>query len=152
MVVARGGDAPPDVTQVTLTRPLENALATVLGRRAHPLAHHPRRGRAVAAVRARHRHVARAAAGRVARRRGARRRCRATTEVVVERLTTTSFPVVTFNLTGAVDPRRLRELGELVLRPALSRVRGVGRVEVLGGDVREVEVILDPGARPRRCA
>ena len=69
----------------------------------------------------------------------------------VERLTTTSFPVVTFNVTGKVDPRRLRDLGELVLRPAISRVRGVGRVEVLGGDVREVEVILDPGAHARRC-
>ena len=31
MVVARGGDAPPDVTQMALSRPLENALATVLG-------------------------------------------------------------------------------------------------------------------------
>ncbi len=31
-----------------------------------------------------------------------------------------------------------------MLRPALSRVRGVGRIEVLGGDVREVEVVLDP--------
>src|SRR5205823_770443 len=40
---------------------------------------------------------------------------------------------------------RLREIGEFVLKPALSRVRGVGRVEVLGGDVREIEIIADPG-------
>jgi hypothetical protein len=65
-------------------------------------------------------------------------------DVVTERLTTTSFPVVTFNLAGPVDSRRLRDLGELVLRPAISRVPGVGRVEVLGGDVREMEVIVDP--------
>src|SRR3954467_9702953 len=31
VVVARSGDGPPDVTQVALTRPLESALATVLG-------------------------------------------------------------------------------------------------------------------------
>jgi len=31
VVVARGGDAPPDVTQVSIGRPLETALATVLG-------------------------------------------------------------------------------------------------------------------------
>src|SRR5262252_5017995 len=31
VVVARGGDAPPAVTQVTLARPLETVLATVLG-------------------------------------------------------------------------------------------------------------------------
>ena len=72
------------------------------------------------------------------------RRCRPAPRWSSSGLTTTSFPVVTFNLTGGVDPRRLRDLGELVLRPAISRVRGVGRVEVLGGDVRELEVILDP--------
>ena len=65
-------------------------------------------------------------------------------EVVVERLTTTSFPVVTFNVSGPVDSRRLRDLAELVVRPAISRVAGVGRVEVLGGDVREMEIVLDP--------
>src|SRR5262249_16466244 len=31
VVVARGGDAPPELTQISLTRPLENTLATVLG-------------------------------------------------------------------------------------------------------------------------
>src|SRR5262249_54858667 len=66
------------------------------------------------------------------------------TEVSVERLTTSSFPVITFNLSGALDPRLLREQAEYVLKPALSRVRGVGRVDILGGDVREYEVILDP--------
>ncbi len=48
-------------------------------------------------------------------------------------------------------PRRLRDLAELVVRPAISRVPGVGRVEVLGGDVREMEIILDP-ARDGRAA
>ena len=31
VVVARGGDAPPELTQIALARPLENTLATVLG-------------------------------------------------------------------------------------------------------------------------
>ena len=31
VVVAQGGDAPPAVTQMALSRPLETALATVLG-------------------------------------------------------------------------------------------------------------------------
>jgi CzcA family heavy metal efflux pump len=66
------------------------------------------------------------------------------TDITVERLTTTSFPVVTYNLTGHADARRLRELADFTIKPAFSRVRGVGRVEVLGGDVREVEVIVDP--------
>ncbi len=143
VVVARAGDAPPDVTQVSVTRPLEAALATVLG--VERIRSRTIRGstemslqfapgtdmwRALQLVESR---VAEARSGLPP---GA--------EITVERLTTTSFPVLTYNLTGPVDSRRLRELGELVLKPAFSRVRGVGRVEVLGGDVREVEVILDP--------
>ncbi|HEX3698000.1 MAG TPA: efflux RND transporter permease subunit [Polyangia bacterium] len=143
VVVARAGDAPPDVTQVSVTRPLEAALATVLG--VERIRSKTIRGstemslqfapgtdmwRALQLVESR--------VGEV------RSTLLAGAEVTVERLTTTSFPVLTYNLTGPVDPRRLRELGEFVLKPAFSRVRGVGRVEVLGGDVREVEVILDP--------
>ena len=143
VVVAREHDVPPEEIEKSLARPLESALATVLG---------------VERVRAR---MIRGAVelsllfapgtdmwralqlteSRVAE---ARAGLPASTEIVVERLTTTSFPVVTFNLTGPVDARRLRDIGDLVLRPALSRVRGVGRIEVLGGDVREVEVIVDP--------
>src|SRR5882724_5355557 len=143
VVVARGGDAPPELTQATIGRPLETALATVLG---------------VERVRSR---TIRGAVeisllfspgtdmwralqlteSRVGETRGA---LPAGVDIVVERLTTTSFPVVTFNLSGPVDPRRLRDLAELVVRPAISRVTGVGRVEVLGGDVREMEIILDP--------
>jgi CzcA family heavy metal efflux pump len=67
-------------------------------------------------------------------------------EIIVERVTTGSFPVVTFNLSGPVDPRELREIAELVVRPTLAGVGGVGRIEVLGGEVREVEIILDPEA------
>jgi CzcA family heavy metal efflux pump len=143
VVVARSGDAPPDVTQLSLTRPLESALATVLGvervrsrtiRGAVELSMQFTPGtdmwRALQLVESR--------VGEV------RSSLPNDATVTVERLTTTSFPVLTYNLTGNIDPRRLRELGELVLRPAFSRVRGVGRVEVLGGDVREVEVIVDP--------
>src|SRR5579859_7260592 len=35
-------------------------------------------------------------------------------------------------------------MAEFVVRPALANVPGVGRIEVLGGDVREVEVVLGP--------
>jgi CzcA family heavy metal efflux pump len=143
VIVVRGGDAPAEQTQATLGRPLETALATVQG---------------VERVRAR---AIRGAVelslqfapgsdmwralqlteSRVGETRSA---LPAGTEVVVERLTTTSFPVVTFNVSGNVDSRRLRDLAELVLRPAISRVTGVGRVEVLGGDVREIEIVVDP--------
>ncbi len=143
VVVARGGDTPPAVTQVTLARPLETALATVLG--VERIRSRSIRGAVEISLQfAPGTDMWRAlqlVESRVGETRAA---LPPSAEVAVERLTTTSFPVVTFNVTGDIDPRRLRDLGELVLRPAISRVRGVGRVEVLGGDVREVEVILDP--------
>jgi CzcA family heavy metal efflux pump len=143
VVVARAGDAPPEVTQISLTRPLEAALATVLG--VERIRSRTIRGAAEISLQfAPGADMWRALQLVESRVGEARSALPAGSEVTVERLTTTSFPVLTYNLTGPIDPRRLRELGELVLKPALSRVRGVGRVEVLGGDVREVEVILDP--------
>ena len=143
IVVARSGDAPPDATQVTVTRPLEAALSTVLG--IERIRSKTIRGAAELSLQF--------AAGtdmwralqlvesRIAEARGA---LPPDADITVERLTTTSFPIFTYNLTGNIDPRRLRELADLVLRPAFSRVHGVGRVEVLGGEVREIEVIVDP--------
>src|SRR4051794_11998198 len=143
VVVARGGDAPPELTQATLGRPLETALATVQG--VERVRSRTIRGAVeLSLLFAPGTDMWRAlqlTESRVGDTRGA---LPAGTDVVVERLTTTSFPVVTFNVSGQLDSRRLRDLSELVLRPALSRVPGVGRVEVLGGDVREVEVIVDP--------
>jgi CzcA family heavy metal efflux pump len=143
VVVGRGGDAPPAVTQVALTRPLETTLATVLG--VERIRSRTIRGAVeLSLLFAPGTDMWRALQLVESRVGDARASLPAGTEVVVERLTTSSFPIVTFNLNGPVDARRLRDLGELVLRPAISRVRGVGRVEVLGGDIREVEVILDP--------
>ncbi|HJZ89110.1 MAG TPA: efflux RND transporter permease subunit [Polyangia bacterium] len=143
VVVARGGDAPPDLTQIALARPLESALATVLG--VERIRSRTIRGAVELSLQfAPGTDMWRALQLTESRIGAARSSLPAGVEVLTERLTTTSFPVITYNLTGAIDPRRLRELGELVLRPAISRVHGVGRVEVLGGDVREVEIILDP--------
>ena len=149
VVVARGGDAPPELTQATLGRPLETALATVQG--VERVRSRTIRGAVeISLLFAAGTDMWRAlqlTESRVGDTRGA---LPAGTDVVVERLTTTSFPVVTFNVNagadggGQLDSRRLRDLAELVLRPAISRVPGVGRVEVLGGDVREIEVIVDP--------
>ena len=92
-------------------------------RAAHPLQDHPRRHRDLAPVRARHRHVARAAARRVARRRGARRpaaRRRDHRRARDDRL----LPGGHLQPGRPVDPRELRELAEYVVRPdARGRAR-----------------------------
>ncbi len=147
VVVARGGDAPPAVTQVALARPLETALATVLG--VERIRSRTIRGATELSLQfAPGTDMWRALQLVESRVGEARSSLPPGVEIVTERLTTSSYPVITFNLTGDIDSRRLRELAEFVLRPALSRVRGVGRVDVLGGDVREIEVILNP----ERCA
>src|SRR6185312_10031291 len=143
VVVARSGEAPAELTQATLGRPLEVALATVQG--IERVRSRAIRGAVeISLLFAPGTDMWRALQLTESRVGETRSALPAGADVVVERLTTTSFPVITFNVTGPVDSRRLRDLGELVLRPAISRVRGVGRVEVLGGDVREIEIILDP--------
>ena len=143
VVVAREHDVPPEEIEKSLTRPLESALVTVLG--VERLRARTIRGAVeIALLFAPGTDMWRALQLTESRVAEARTELPAGAEVVVERLTTTSFPVVTFNLTGPIDARRLREIGDLVVRPALSRIHGVGRIEVLGGDVREVEIVLDP--------
>jgi CzcA family heavy metal efflux pump len=64
-------------------------------------------------------------------------------DIEVERLTPSLFPVVTYNLEGG-DPATLYDLARYQIKPLISRVPGVGRVDVQGNDVREIEVVADP--------
>src|SRR5581483_8126167 len=66
------------------------------------------------------------------------------TTLVTERITPTSFPVFTVNVDGAVPPSTLRDVALYQVRPALSRVPGVGPISVTAGEEREVEVEVDP--------
>lgn len=143
VVVARGGDDPADVFETQVTRPLEQTLVTTLGVRrirtrtirgscelSLEFAPGSDMWRALQLVQAQLTNV--------------RGSLPPTLTFEVERLTPIAFPVVTFNLSGAASPTELRELADFVVRPALARVPGVGLVQVLGGDVREVEVVVDP--------
>lgn len=55
-----------------------------------------------------------------------------------------SFPVAQLGVSGGGDPRRLRYLAEEVLSRRLERVQGVAAVQVQGGRVREIQVLLSP--------
>ena len=65
-------------------------------------------------------------------------------EIQVERLMASVFPILTYNLEGG-DAATLFDIARYQVRPVLSRIRGVGRVDIQGTDVREIEVIADPG-------
>jgi CzcA family heavy metal efflux pump len=63
----------------------------------------------------------------------------------VNRLTFAVFPVVGYSMTSPKrDPGTLRALADYTVRPALARVSGVASVNVAGGEVREVQIQLDP--------
>ncbi len=64
-------------------------------------------------------------------------------EIVVDRLTPSLFPILSYNLEGG-DPATLYDIARYQIKPVISRVPGVGRVDVEGTDVREVEVVADP--------
>jgi CzcA family heavy metal efflux pump len=68
----------------------------------------------------------------------------ADTEIAVERLTVSSFPMLSLNLTGGLPTPDLNDYAFYVIRPAMARVPGVGRVEVSATDVREIQVVVDP--------
>ncbi len=64
-------------------------------------------------------------------------------DLQVERLTPSLFPILSYNLEGG-DPATLYDIARYQIRPLISRVPGVSRVDVMGNDVREIEVIADP--------
>jgi CzcA family heavy metal efflux pump len=66
------------------------------------------------------------------------------TQLVAERITPTSFPVYTLNVDGNVPPVQLRDVALYQVRPALSRVPGVGPISVTSGFEREIEVEIQP--------
>ena len=65
-------------------------------------------------------------------------------DLTIERLTPAAFPFLSVNLSGGLPSADLYDYAFYVMRPSLSRVPGVGNVEVLSSDTREIEVIADP--------
>jgi len=68
--------------------------------------------------------------------------------IEIERLAPSLFPIISYNLEGG-DAAALYDIARYEIKPLISRVPGVGRVDVQGTDVREIEVIADP---PRLAA
>ncbi len=65
-------------------------------------------------------------------------------DLQVERLSPSTFPMYSLILTGGLPIADLRDYAFYVMRPAFSRIPGVGRVEVQASDSREIEVVTDP--------
>ncbi|MEO7158347.1 MAG: efflux RND transporter permease subunit, partial [Vicinamibacterales bacterium] len=143
IAIAHSGTSPGRTMMLTVTRPIEQALLEVPGvRRVRSTTFRgateisaqfdPATDMVLALQQAQ---------GRVAEIRG---ELPADLDLILERLTPAAFPFLSVNLTGGLTSAELHDYAFYVMRPALSRVSGVGSVEVLASDTREIEVIADP--------
>jgi CzcA family heavy metal efflux pump len=66
------------------------------------------------------------------------------TTTITERQTPSVFPIISFVVTGGKDPSALYDYAFYDLRPRISRLSDVSYVTVQGGDVREILVEVEP--------
>lgn len=143
VIVAKSGDISPRLMQLAVTRPLEEAARAVLGVRR--VRSKTIRGATEISVLfnpdADMRYALQLMQGKVDETKSS---LPDGTELQVERMTPSLFPIFMINLTGKSPARDLRDLAEFEVRPLLSRVPGVANVEVLASEEREISVIVDP--------
>ncbi len=143
VVLIHAGDLSPDTMLLTVTRPIEEQVSTVLGVR-RVRSRTIRGGSEVSVFFADNMDMQQALQLVQARVNEARASLPAETDIEVERLSPTVWPILSFILNGNVPDADLRDYAVYNLRPALSRVPGVARVEVDATDSREISVVVDP--------
>jgi CzcA family heavy metal efflux pump len=143
IILVHSGDLSPQNMLLTVTRQIEESVSTVLGVR-RVRSKTIRGGAEVSVLFSADMDMPYALQLVQARVSEVRSSLPANTDIVVERLTPTVFPILSFVLNGNVPAADLRDYAYYVLRPLFSRVPGVGRVEVQASDTREVSVIVDP--------
>ena len=68
------------------------------------------------------------------------------TQFITRRMDPTVFPILAYSLTSTVESQTaLYDLAQYQLRPLLSSVNGVARIQVIGGAQEEYQVSVDPG-------
>ena len=143
VIVAHSGDLSPQNMLLNVTRPLEEAAKAVLG--AQRVRSRTIRGAVEISVQFKPDtdmqyalQLMQASIGEI------RTDLPAETEISVERITPTDWPILMMVLSGNVPGADLRDDAYYNLRPLFSRVPDVSQVEVQASDMREVSVIVDP--------
>ena len=146
IVLARSGTTPAHSMMLTVTRPLEQAAMEVPGIRrvrsrtfrgaTEISAYFEPSTDMLAALHAVESRIGDARAGLPGE-----------VEIEVERLSPAAFPILSLNLNGGLPDADLRDYAFYVIRPALARVAGVGRIEVQSSDEREIEVPVSTGSK-----
>lgn len=143
VMVAQSGDLSPRLMMITVTRPLEEAAREVLGVRR--VRSRTIRGATELSVvfnaDADMPYALQLLQGKVDE---VRPTLPAGTEIRVERMTPSFFPMLSYNVMGDLPAADLRDVAMFQLRPLLSRIPGIARVDVAATDEREISVIVDP--------
>lgn len=144
VIVAESGDRPTKSVEVSITRPIEETLATVPG--VTRVRSTTERGSSEISVDFAPGTDIVAAEAQVNAKVGAlRTSLPPDTTTEVQRMNPTVFPVVGLTVTSkSLSPTELWSLATYTLRPRLARVPGVARVIVQGGRAPEIEVAVRP--------
>jgi CzcA family heavy metal efflux pump len=142
-IIAHAGDLSPQMMTVSVTRPLEEAAREVLGAR-RVRSKTIRGATEISALFSADTDMQQALQLTQGKIDEVRPTLPGGTEIVVERMTPTIFPILSYNLTGTMPVVDIADVARFDLRPLLSRIPGVGRVDVAASDQREVSVVIDP--------
>ena len=64
---------------------------------------------------------------------------------VVEKFDIGAAPILTLSVSGSLPIQEITRLSDDVVKPALQRKQGVGGIDLVGSQEREIQVIVDPG-------
>ncbi|MBC7391230.1 MAG: efflux RND transporter permease subunit [Opitutaceae bacterium] len=64
---------------------------------------------------------------------------------ILNKFSTDDFPIMQMGLTANMNPTEFFKLVEDRIQPQLSKVEGVGRIRLVGGDERQIKINIDPG-------
>lgn len=144
VTIAEAGDLPTKTVEVSITRPMEEALATVPG--VSRIRSTTERGSAEISVDFNPGTDIAAAEAQVnAKVGGLRASLPADTTTEVQRMNPTVFPILGLTVDSkSLSQTELWSLANYTLRPRLARVPGVARVVVQGGRPPEMEVAVRP--------
>lgn len=62
---------------------------------------------------------------------------------IIQKVDIRAFPIIDVVLSGNLDPRELYKIADKTLKDRFSQIQGVARVDITGGQEREIRVILE---------
>jgi len=62
---------------------------------------------------------------------------------IIQKVDIRAFPIIDIVLSGDLDPRELYRIADKTLKDRFSQIQGVARVDITGGQEREIRVILE---------